>query len=76
MSLKNLVKDKIYFKHINNLGAIDFFLANNSLAFQNTKKPAFTGLPDSRKLVLTMLKTAFSSKKQIKRTGLPKLQKN
>ena len=51
--LENLVKDITCFKNANNPSTIDLFLANNSLAFQNTAA-TFTGLSDCRKLVLTV----------------------
>ena len=40
---------------------LTFFWPKNSLAFQNTT--TFTGLSDCHKLVLTVLKTAFSKSK-------------
>ena len=58
--LENFVKDKTCFKNGNNPGTIDFFLVNNSLAFQNTTT-TFTGLSDCHKLVL---RTTFSKNKQ------------
>ena len=60
MTLKTLSK-KTYFKNANNPSTIDFFLTNNSLAFQNTT--TFAGLSDCHKLVLTILKTTFSKNK-------------
>ena len=60
--LENLVKDKTYFKNANNPSTIDLFLTNNYLAFQNTIT-TFTGLSDSHKLVLKVLKTTFSNNK-------------
>ena len=50
--LKNLSKEKTYFKSILNPSCIDFFLTNNALSFQNTKTVS-TGLP-----VLTVLKAS------------------
>ena len=60
--LKNFVKDKTCFKNANNPSNINLFLANNSLAFQNTTT-TFPGISDCHKLVLTVLKTAFSKNK-------------
>ena len=55
--LEILVKDKTYFKNANNPRAIELFLTNNPLAFQNTTT-TLTGLFDY-KLVLTVLNQLF-----------------
>ena len=56
--LENFVKDKTYFKNASNPSAIDLFLTNNSLAFQNITT-TLTGLSDCHKSMLTVLKTTF-----------------
>ena len=35
--LKNLVKEKTYFKNVSNPSSIDLFLTNNALSFQHTE---------------------------------------
>ena len=60
--LKNLVKEKTYFKNVSNPSCIDLFLTNNALSFQRTETVS-TGLSDFHKLVLTVLKTAISKNK-------------
>ena len=61
-NLENLVKVKTCLKNANNSSAIDPFLTNNYLAFQNITTK-FTDLSDFHKLVLTVLKTFFSKNK-------------
>ena len=56
-NLEILVKDKTYFKNAKNPRAIELFLTNNPLAFQNTTT-TLTGLFDY-KLVLTVLNQLF-----------------
>ena len=56
--LSNLVKEKTCFKNIQNPSCIDLLLTNNSYAFQHTTTVC-SGLSDSHKLVLTVLKTSI-----------------
>ena len=52
----NLVKEKTYFKNMQNLSSIDLLLTNNVYAFQQTITICH-GLSDCHKFVLTVLKT-------------------
>ena len=56
--LSNLVKEKTCFKNIQNPSCIDLLLTNNSYPFQQTTTVC-SGLSDSHKLVLTVLKTSI-----------------
>ena len=65
--LQNLVKEKTYFKSVENPSCIDLILINNVMDFQNTTT-VFTGLSDFHKLVLTVLKTGITKSKPRKIT--------
>ena len=54
--LCHLVKEKTYFKNMQNRSCIDLLLTNNVYTFQQTTAVC-TGLLDCHKLVLTVLKT-------------------
>ena len=56
--LSNLVKEKTWFKNMQNPSCIDLLLTNNSYAFQQTTTVC-SGLSDCHKLVLTVLKTSI-----------------
>ena len=53
--LKNLAKEKTYFRKVSNPSCIDLFLTNNALSFQHMETVSIS-LSDSHKLVLTVLK--------------------
>ena len=55
----NIVKDKTYFKNLDNPTCTDLFITNRPRCFKNTT--AFsTGLSDFLKIAFTVLKTSFS----------------
>ena len=56
--LSNLVKEKTYFKNMQNPCCIDLLLINNSCAFQQTTTVC-SGLSDCHKLALTVFKTSI-----------------
>ena len=59
---KNIVKDKICFKSIENPSCIDLIITNSRNSFQNTTVIS-TGLSDFHKMALTVLKTKFEKAK-------------
>ena len=56
--MKNLVKETMCYKNLQNPTCIDLILKNSQNMFQNTKTVE-TGLSDFHKMTVTVLKTAF-----------------
>ena len=54
------MKDKTFFKSIENPSCIDLIITNSRNKFQNTTAIS-TGLSDFHKMVLTILKTKFEN---------------
>ena len=61
-NLKNLVKQKTFFKSTENPSCIDLFLTNCAHSFQNTNTIS-AGISDCHKMVVTVLKTTFTKAK-------------
>ena len=59
---KNLVKENMCFKCIDNPSCIDLFLTNSNQNFQNTTTVA-TGLSDFHKIAVIVMKTTFPKAK-------------
>ena len=57
-----MVKESTCFKNVSNPSCIVLFLANSALSFQHTLTVSY-GLSDFHKLVLKVLKIAFSKNK-------------
>ena len=57
-----MVKESTCFKNVSNYSCIDLLLTNSALSFQHTLAVS-CGLSDFHKLVLTVLKIAFSKNK-------------
>ena len=61
-SARNLVKEKTWFKSLDNPSCIDLFITNSSQSFQKTTTIS-KGLSDFHKMIITVLKTTFPKAK-------------
>ena len=63
--LQNLGKENTCFKSVENPSCVDLFLTNCSSSFQSTFV-ILTGISDSHKMIITVLKTSFKKARPMK----------
>ena len=63
-SLKHLIKVPASYKNSDNPSVIDLMLTNSHHSFQNSREDE-TGLSDSHKITITVLKTCFKKEPKL-----------